>query len=251
MTKSQVEIGHMMEVPDSAWKRLEAKKIYFGHQSVGFNIVQGMEYLRDEHPHIKLRILETCDPSYFDKPIFAHSKIGKNRNPTSKIQAFAQVMDSGIGDRAHIAFLKLCYIDINTDDDPEKIFLEYKNIMKGLKEKFPRTTFMHLTVPLMTNPSGIKPLIKKLLRMPSKGMEGNIKRNQYNELLINEYEGREPIFDLARIESTYPDGKRESFVSNGKTYFSLVPHYTYDGGHLNEEASRLVAAQLLVTLSNL
>ena len=29
------------DIPDSAWKKLSKKRIYFGHQSVGFNIIDG------------------------------------------------------------------------------------------------------------------------------------------------------------------------------------------------------------------
>lgn len=29
------------DVPDSTWKKLSEKKIYFGHQSIGYNIING------------------------------------------------------------------------------------------------------------------------------------------------------------------------------------------------------------------
>jgi hypothetical protein len=54
----------------------------------------------------------------------------------------------------------------------------------------------------------------------------NIKRNQYNEMLIKEYKGKEPILDIAGIESTKPDGSRQSFELDGVTYYSMVPEYT-------------------------
>ena len=81
------------------------------------------------------------------------------------------------------------------------------------------------------------------------GYDDNIKRNQFNELLRKEYDGKAPIFDLARTESTLPDGKRSSFSKDGKNYYFMVPDYTHDGGHLNELGRKRAAEQLLVVLT--
>ena len=81
--------------------------------------------------------------------------------------------------------------------------------------------------------------------------EDNIKRNQFNELIKKEYEEKEPFFDLAKIESSYPSGERASFTKDGKVYYSLVPEYTYDSGHLNEKGRKIVAEQLLIILASL
>jgi hypothetical protein len=76
------------DIPESAWKKLSEKKVYFGHQSVGNNIINGIKDLMKENPQVKLNILKTKDPTDFGAPIFAHANIGKNRNPKSKIDAF-------------------------------------------------------------------------------------------------------------------------------------------------------------------
>jgi hypothetical protein len=59
------------------------------------------------------------------------------------------------------------------------------------------------------------------------------------------------IIDIAKIESTYPDGTRCSFSIDGKTYYSMAPEYTSDGGHLYEIGRKKVAEQLLIFLANL
>ena len=69
----------------------------------------------------------------------------------------------------------------------------------------------------------------------------------YKEML----EQKKPLFDLAAIESTAPDGTRASFVRDGKTYYQMVSDYTHDGGHLNELGQKRVAEQLLVFLAGL
>ncbi len=100
--------------------------------------------------------------------------------------------------------------------------------------------------------TSIKTWIKKIIgKKDIWEYDDNIKRNQYNQLLKEYYEGKEPVFDLAKIESTYPDGKRCTFEKDGKTYYSLVSEYTSDGGHLNEKGRKIVAEKLLVFLANL
>ena len=81
---------------------------------------------------IKLNIVETIDPSEFNAPIFAHSRVGKNVDPKSKIDAFIGYMTQGIGDRADIAFFKLCYVDIEKGTDVAGLFKYYKEKIKYL-----------------------------------------------------------------------------------------------------------------------
>ena len=65
------------------------------------------------------------------------------------------------------------------------------------------------------------------------------------------YQGQEPVFDLAKVISTFPDGKRSSFKCNGKKYYSLAARYTDDGWHLNATGSKITAEQLLIYLTKL
>lgn len=239
------------EVPSSAWEKLSQKKIYFGHQSVGFNIIDGLKDLMQENPQIKLNIVETSNPADFDVPLFAHARVGKNTDPKSKSDAFADFMQKGIGNKADIVFLKFCYVDVMAGTDVHKVFTEYMNTMSRLKKIYPKTNFIHVTAPLTTRQTGIKARIKKLIGRPVGGYDDNIKRNEFNELLIKEYDGKEPVFDLAKVESTFPDGTQATFSKDGMTYYSMVPDYTYDGGHLNEIGRKKAAEQLLILLANL
>jgi hypothetical protein len=90
-----------------------------------------------------------------------------------------------------------------------------------------------------------------LIGRPIGGHDENIKRNQFNQLIRDEYGGGNPIFDLAKIESTFPDGRWSSFTTDGKIYYSLVPDYTYDGGLLNETDRKKIAEQLLILLAGI
>ena len=254
--------GHMQEkkgsfpsikdAPASLWKKLAQKKIYFGHRSVGNNIIDGIKDVMKEYNEIRLDIVETTDPSDLGSALFAHSKVGKNGDPNSKIDAFARLMEQTIGGKADIAFFKFCFADIKAKMDIYKVFADYKSTMLLLKNKYPKTTFVHFTVPLVTTKATWKTWIKKLIKKEFIWeYDHNVARNKYNELVRKEYDGNEPVFDLAKIESAYSDGKRSSFTRTGKTYFSLAPNYSHDGGHLNEVGRKIVAEQLLILLANL
>jgi hypothetical protein len=249
---AKTTLPSLTSVPAETWQKLSQKKIYFGHQSVGNNIVDGIKEIMKDNPQIKLNIVETDSPQNFNTPIFAHSPIGKNTDPASKSLDFSEKMANGLGSKLDIAFFKFCYIDIIASTDAKKVFTGYQNNLAQTKKEFPNLTIIHVTAPLrVIQADGPRTWIKKLLGRPIGGYSDNIKREQFNNLLRSEYEGREPFFDLAAIESANPDGSRLSFTQNGKTGYALVPAYTNDGGHLNETGRRLVAEQFLILLANI
>ena len=241
---------NISDISSQKWNELANKKIYFGHQSVGFNIVSGITKIMQQVLAIKLNIEETKNPRDFNETIFAHSRVGMNKKPLSKIDDFKRIIESGIGDKVDIACFKFCYIDITAETNVEQVFTAYKSTMDSLAQKYENATFVHITVPLRTVQTGLKAWIKKILGKPIGGYADNISRNQFNKLLKNEYTGKSLIFDLAAIESTYPDGGRETFEKDGKQYYALVPNYSKDGGHLNETGRWRVAEQLLIFLAN-
>ena len=212
MPEKTISFTIIKDIPESTWTKLSEKKIFFGHQSVGNNIIDGIKDLLKKNPQIKLNIVKTTNPQDFNKPLFAHAGVGKNTDPQSKIDAFAGFMEKRIGDRADIAFFKLCFADIIGTTDVNRVFNAYKNTMSRIKKRYPKTTFVHVTVPLLRIKKTFKVWTKrKLGKRDNWGYDGNIMRNEFNELLIREYNGKEPVFDLARIESTFADGGRSSF----------------------------------------
>jgi hypothetical protein len=156
-----------------------------------------------------------------------------------------------VGEKTDFAFFKFCYVDISSRTDVKSVFFEYKKTMDILIDEFPKTKFLHVTAPLTARQGGAKALVKKLIGKPIGGYDDNMKRAQYNTFLRKAYDGKAPIFDLAKIESTSYNGKRSSFTRNGTIYYSVVPEYTNDGGHLNKKGRKVVAEQLLIFLANL
>jgi hypothetical protein len=247
MSQETVSLASVKNIPESQWQKLTGEKIFFGHQSVGYNIVEGMEKIEEQVPGIKLNIVEIKNASDMNGAEFAHASIGENGDPHSKMQAFTDYVESGIGAKADIAFFKFCYVDINAYSDIDKIFIEYKETMEKLKKKYPHMIFIHSTVPLTESKTTVRSIIKAVL-----GKEDhNIKRNLFNDMLRKEYSGREPLFDIAQAESTRPDGTKSTFTKNGSIYYSLVTEYTDDDGHLNDLGQHAVAQDLLILLAKL
>lgn len=242
------------DVPLEFWAKLTEKKIFFGHQSVGYNIMDGIADVISEREYIKLNIIETREPSGFDQSVFAHSQVGMNTKPFSKIERFVETMESGVGRKVDIAFFKFCYIDIMRNTDPQRVFDEYRAAMGKLSDKYPDVKFLHLTVPIRSVPKQpkryLKQTIKLLIGKPGY-LEDNMMRMRYNELLKDAYWHTGLHFDLAFIESVNSSGYECYGIKGEERVTLMAPEYTEDGGHLNSSGRRKVAEQLLICLADI
>jgi hypothetical protein len=249
MSKVSAYESRLDRIPRETWDILASKAIFFGHQSVGQNILEGLHDVMETHPAIKLAIQETTEATAFRNPVFAHAFIGENKAADLKIEHFKRIMDNGIGPLVDIAFIKFCFVDIDRDTDIKGLFDRYKGSVQTLRDTFPNLKILHMTVPLTTQPPGLKAAVKRVLGRYRWIQQDNIKRNQFNEMLRQSFGGF--VYDLAERESTSLDGKRATFSYSGKTYSLLHPSFTDDGGHLNRVGRRVVAVDLLVFLAGI
>lgn len=226
-------------------QRIAQRKIYFGHQSVGRNLLDGVRQL-SAMADVPIRVDETPTASNVAPATLGHTSVAKNGDPFQKLKSFEQA----IGERPtglDIALVKFCYVDITAKTDVKALFARYRATIESLQAKNPGTAFVHVTAPLTTVKSGTKESLKRLLGRAPYGTLENIRREEYNTLLREAYKGREPIFDLARIESTAPNGTAATVEWKGSIAPKMAPAYTDDGGHLNA-TGRLRAARELVSV---
>lgn len=233
-------------VTPSYWDSLSTKKIYFGHQSVGLNIIDGIKAQMERNSAIRLDIRETSNPEDLANSAFAHSPIGQNMDPKSKIDDFRRILESGVGQVANFAMFKFCFVDVDHLTDIESLFNYYDETITSLEKRFPSLSIITFTVPLTNMPSGIKPIIKRMLGMMPPCRDDNRIRNLFNNKLRNRF--KEYVFDLAKAESTTLDGNRVSFKDGTEVYELLNPDYTDDGGHLNSLGRQAIATEFLLYL---
>lgn len=227
---------YMQKFTLKEWEILSGTKVFFGHQSVGNNIIEGINGILDENKIKFFKIHQTRDMADLSNAVFAHALIGKNTNPISKIDDFIDILDSGIADSADIVFMKLCYVDIDRNTNINQLFDYYRITLDSIQDKYPNLKIIHFTVPLTTKPQGIRGFITRFLKH-----DDNVIRDQFNQLLRRTYDDRE-LFDLARLESLYPNGTLNIY---DKGTPALVKIYSTDGGHLNQHASKMIAQELL------
>lgn len=238
------------KVSPEKWDSLAAQGIFFGHQSVGNNIIDGMVDLLKRESGIKINPQEVTSGGDIRSGLFAHARVGKNRSPHSKMVDFTRFIDEGFSN-INIAFLKFCYVDVDRDTSVKEMFQEYRSTMENLEKKYPHITFVHFTVPLKVTNDSWRTSLKSLLGRKSWEYADNIRRNEYNQLLKEAFETRAPVFDIALFEAMAADGKFSSFREQGKEYLALQNAYSKDGGHLNDVGRRWIAAHLLVFLAEL
>jgi len=246
-----VRMPSLQDVPDTAWTELAAKRIWFGHQSVGDDIMAGVRDLAAADPRLGVRVAAGGDALAGGGGVFAHERIGRNGDPGLKTDEFARRLEGPLRGRVDVAFHKYCYADIGEGTDVAAVFEHYRRTMDRLRAEFPAVVFVHVTTPLVRVQSGPRALLKRLLGRSPGRYPANLSRERFNQRMRETYAGREPVFDLAAIESTRPDGRREIVRFGAGSAPALVPAYTTDGSHLNEAGRRRVAGALLAFLARL
>lgn len=226
---------------------IQRKRIFFGHQSVGANVVTGLKEILAKMPEEHLTMSTPVETGIPSGACFVDTYIGENSKPKSKCDAFADRVKA-LSDSLDIALMKFCYVDLTEGTDVQELFTYYRSTITELERTCPGVTFVHVTVPLTQRGASWKILVKNLLGKQEYNDIANLKREEFNRLLRQYYKD-EPVFDLAAIESTFPDGSRNSFAREGRTGFSLVREYADDGDHLGMQGRQRAARELIHTLA--
>jgi hypothetical protein len=229
-------------------KLVASRRILFGHQSVGRDILAGLTALGSGATRIEFKRPDAVLPS--DKAFFAECAIGANGDPVSKCKGFGAALDGMVAVSPEVAFMKFCYVDVTEDSDVAAVLAAYAGAVEGIRSRHPNVRLVHVTVPLTTRSPGWKRFVNRVLGRGDAADIANIRRAQYNEALRTRYAG-EPLFDLAAAESTLPGGERQTFDYNGATGYALAEEYTTDGGHLNAHGQVAVARELVRVLAAL
>jgi len=217
-------------------------RVFFSHHSVGGNVLAGVRGV-SAAAGSDLKVVTLDDAGTASGRVWIEAVGGENGDPNGKVDFFARTLRQPAF-KPDLALMKFCYIDFDRDTDVNAVFNYYRDALVALKKDRPDVRFAHATVPLRVTPTGVKSTISRVLHREVGQDVANVKRAEFNRRLMETFAG-DPIFDLSRAESTRADGSRETFRYQGKDYYSLVPAYSSDGGHLNELGQRLLAAEML------
>lgn len=237
------------------WQQLSEATVVFGHQSIGSNIIDGLEVVAARYSGFELPIvgISAADIGAGELPkgpgLF-HFAVGRNRDPYAKISSFRDVMASELGRRAEIALLKFCYADFGYESDPDVVFDAYARAVDEMRLANPNTRFLHATSPLgvpkrRTPADRAKDWVKALLGRPVYA-DPNVARNRYSARIIERY--APDVFDISRIESTGQDGSRALQSLGGEDVYFMLRDWTDDGAHLSPLGRERAAEEFLRVL---
>lgn len=222
-------------------------RVFFGHQSVGANVISGVEaiYASSEVP---LQIVQARQPESGGDGFLAHARMGVNGDPLGKFADFTAVLDGPLGNQVDVAVLKLCYVDVVAGTDVEALFDRYVSMMDDLERAHPSVRFIYATAPLTTD-RGWKSTVRSWLGQDDRmGPADNVARQRYNELIRQRYSGTGRLFDVAAIEATMAGAPTQRQL-DGEPYFVLNGALATDPGHLNELGSALAGAEFIRVVS--
>lgn len=220
-------------------------RVFFGHQSVGKNIMDGVPDLYTSRglpvPTIAELARDDLSARGPAETGLLHAYVGENRFPLRKLEDFGARLRAGLAQDLDVAVLKFCYLDVDSSTDVDALFESYRSEIASLETEFPEVTFLYSTVPLRTEATDLKEWVKEVIGRPN----DNAARERFNRLVREEYGSSERLFDIAAFQSTTPDGARVTRSHWGVTHFALYDGYASDPGHLNAEASVLAAGEFL------
>ncbi len=205
-------------IPQSWLDRARNLNFYFGHQSVGNNLLSGLAELAQQSPqYYALTIAHGGNPSCFAAQHgIVDFPVGRNGDPVSKIDDFAAHLDWCRGKAVDAAMMKICFVDINPQTNTDFLSNRYCRTMEELERTYPHTRIIWCTCPLVCN-------------------QNNSARQAFNDNVRQFCRQRgKVLFDLADIES-HDSGGRESGNQFGP---ALCPEYSLDGGHPSSPAGR-------------
>ncbi len=220
--------------------KVKEARILFSHHSVGRNVLAGVSRVESEVGGRPIRLVSIEEAGALDGALLAHGSGGRNGDPRSKIDFFAATLRGDRALRLQLAFMKLCYVDFDPATDVDALFEHYRRTLEALRREYPEIRFAHVTVPLHRRPSDVKSVLRRLAGREVWEDRANAKRAEFNRRLLEAFPD-DPVFDLARLESTGPHGDVATFELDGRSYPSLHPALTDDGGHLNAVGERAAA----------
>ena len=218
-------------------------QIWFGHQSVGNNIMHGtngdntntagLAYYINLYPAAGItNVYEPSSISQIPAGTFGDGHIGSNQAPSGKITAFQNGVITTFGGNLDYAFMKFCWYDfgwngseVTTEAQADSLFTSYQNMVSSITSGC-STILLHCTVPLTYRALDAY----------------NSLREYYNDKVRTAYSLTGRLFDIADWQSRDVDGNQVLY-NNVRELNSIWN--AGDGGHMNADGCNMMAKKLL------
>lgn len=224
------------------WERFAATRVFFGHQSVGANVLTGLAALGHD------AIVESSVAVPGQDGMVLHAFLGTNGDPQSKLDAFVDVIDGGMDAVIDVAILKFCYVDVDAGTDVAALVNSYTEVIAALQSRHPDITFLYATVPL-TTARDLKATVKSWIgRDAGMGPEDNVARQEFNAEMRRRFGNSDLLFDIAAVEAGIDKGVSAK-THSGHDYYVLNDSFAADPGRLNAQGARAAASEFVRTVN--
>lgn len=228
-------------------------RVLFAHQSTGAEISKGVPAA------FKAKKLKAPTVAKWTKvmrtsgPVFATATIGTNGDPTSKLRAFAALVNDAPRDSIDVALMAFNYQDITAETDIDALFGIYAATMQSLEDANPSVRFLYTTVPVTESNNWSKvdaDAVDGLSDVSQPVWQNNIARERYNTLVRQEYGDTGRLFDIAAQQANLGKGKVAAKQHESHWYHVMNPALTSDGRKLNSKGSTRLATQLMMLVAS-
>lgn len=214
-----------------------SKRTVFGHQSVGWQVLQGVEMWANEFGQ--------PDPTFPDYEsgslpgsggFLAHFYAGTNGDVFTKTAEFLSHLQNGLASQVDIIVMKFCYADLRSGSGytPQQMFDEYKLWVDTVESTYPALTVIYATTAIVMGEN-------------SDGANNGL-RQTYNDLVRAEYAASGRLWDVADIQSTDPSGNKVLYGGIESLYSGYA---SPDQRHIYGLGRTTVSAPLLQIIAGL
>ncbi len=176
------------------------KRWIFAHQSVGYQVIQGIQSWCNDFSLPNPIVVDVTSGSIPGSGGYlGHWYAGTNGDGFSKLTDFDTRIRGGLHAQADIFVIKFCYADLrpNVGYTPAQLFAQYEATIDGLRASYPTKTFIAATETIVMEVDEDGP--------------NNALRMEYNNLVRAKYGPPGPpntLWDIALALSTDPSGNR-------------------------------------------
>ncbi len=214
-----------------------SRRTVFGHQSVGWQVLQGVQMWADEFNQPTPTFPDYESGSLPGSGGFlAHFYAGTNGDVFTKTAEFLSHLANGLASQVDIVVLKFCYADLRSGSSytPQQMFDEYKLWVDTVESTYPALTVIYATTAIVMGQN-------------SDGANNGL-RQTYNNLVRAEYAASGRLWDVADIESTDPSGNKVLYGGVESLYSGYA---SPDQRHIYGLGRTTVSAPLLQLIAGL